>query len=231
MRLLPLPGSSGLSSGANAGRFWLRLCGSGWRISPDGRRFTSRRKRWKSGKRQAPAIDRYLKKDREALRLKGKSLAKPLASLKSRIPIRAFYSGESKHWVVQDAPEQGSKMEDAGTMGEVRGTGKNGCCAPGQRAYGTPPGDSVKPPFVRFGLNALLRRNRPMPLLRVRLVRLRVRFGLWSADTGRYVSRRLSPSCVWAPTNRFCRISYTATRSYVPLFSKIFRKNCSFPPP
>jgi hypothetical protein len=48
--------------------------------------------------RISPAtIDRYLKKDKESLRLKGKSLAKPLHSLKSRIPIRAFYtSGERK---------------------------------------------------------------------------------------------------------------------------------------
>jgi hypothetical protein len=41
-------------------------------------------------------IDGYLKKDRDALRLKGKSLAKPLYSLKSRIPIRTFYSGEER---------------------------------------------------------------------------------------------------------------------------------------
>jgi hypothetical protein len=39
---------------------------------------------------------RYLKKDREALTLKGKGLTKPLLSLKSRIPIRAFYSGEER---------------------------------------------------------------------------------------------------------------------------------------
>jgi hypothetical protein len=32
-------------------------------------------------------IDRYLKKDKEALRLKGKSFTNPLASLKSRIPL------------------------------------------------------------------------------------------------------------------------------------------------
>jgi hypothetical protein len=48
-------------------------------------------------KKTSPAaINRYLKKDKEALELKGKSLAKPLASLKSRIPIRAFYSGEER---------------------------------------------------------------------------------------------------------------------------------------
>ncbi|MDR1149698.1 MAG: transposase [Spirochaetaceae bacterium] len=47
-------------------------------------------------KTSSAAIDRHLKKDRDALRLKGKSLAKPLASLKSRIPIRAFYSGEER---------------------------------------------------------------------------------------------------------------------------------------
>ena len=47
--------------------------------------------------RISPAtIDRYLKKDKAALRLKGKSLTKPLASLKSRIPIRTFYSGEER---------------------------------------------------------------------------------------------------------------------------------------
>ena len=39
------------------------------------------------------AIDRYLKKGRDALRVKGKSPPKPRASLKSRIPIRAFYAG------------------------------------------------------------------------------------------------------------------------------------------
>jgi hypothetical protein len=42
------------------------------------------------------AIDRYLKKDREALRLKGKSLTKPLLPLKSCIPIHAFYSSEER---------------------------------------------------------------------------------------------------------------------------------------
>jgi hypothetical protein len=42
-------------------------------------------------RRISPAtIDRYLKKDKAALKLKGKSLTKPLYSLKSRIPIRAF---------------------------------------------------------------------------------------------------------------------------------------------
>ena len=47
--------------------------------------------------RVSPAtIDRYLKKDKAALRLKGKSLTKPPASLKSHIPIRTFYSGEER---------------------------------------------------------------------------------------------------------------------------------------
>jgi transposase InsO family protein len=41
-------------------------------------------------------IDRYLKKDKEALRLKGKSLTKPMASLKSRIPIRTFYTSQER---------------------------------------------------------------------------------------------------------------------------------------
>jgi hypothetical protein len=48
-------------------------------------------------KKISPAtIDRYLKKDKEALRLKGKSLTKPRYSLKSRIPIRTFYSSEER---------------------------------------------------------------------------------------------------------------------------------------
>ena len=48
-------------------------------------------------KKISPAsIDRYLKKDKEALRLKGKSLTKPLDSLKSRIPIRTFYTPEER---------------------------------------------------------------------------------------------------------------------------------------
>jgi hypothetical protein len=48
-------------------------------------------------KRISPAsIDRYLKKDKESLRLKGKSLTKPLPSLKSRIPIRTFYTPEER---------------------------------------------------------------------------------------------------------------------------------------
>jgi len=42
------------------------------------------------------SIDRYLKKDKEALRLKGKSLTKPVNSLKSRIPIRTFYTSEEQ---------------------------------------------------------------------------------------------------------------------------------------
>jgi hypothetical protein len=41
-------------------------------------------------------IDRALKKDRDALRLKGKSLTKPKNPLKSRIPIRTFYSNEER---------------------------------------------------------------------------------------------------------------------------------------
>ena len=48
-------------------------------------------------KKISPAsIDRYLKKDKQALRLKGKSLTKPIDSLKSRIPIRTFYSSEER---------------------------------------------------------------------------------------------------------------------------------------
>jgi hypothetical protein len=41
-------------------------------------------------------IDQYLKKDRAALRLKGKSLTKPLYSLKNRIPIQTCYSGQER---------------------------------------------------------------------------------------------------------------------------------------
>ena len=47
--------------------------------------------------RISPAtIDRYLKKDKQALSLKGKSLTKPLDPLKSRIPIRTFYAPMSE---------------------------------------------------------------------------------------------------------------------------------------
>jgi hypothetical protein len=42
------------------------------------------------------SIDRYLKKDKQALKLKGKSLTKPLDSLKSRIPVRTFYTSEER---------------------------------------------------------------------------------------------------------------------------------------
>jgi hypothetical protein len=35
-------------------------------------------------------------KDKEALRLKGKSLTKPLNSLKSRVPVLALYSSEER---------------------------------------------------------------------------------------------------------------------------------------
>jgi hypothetical protein len=42
------------------------------------------------------SIDRYLKKDKAAMRLKGKSLTKPMDSLKSRIPIRTFYTSEER---------------------------------------------------------------------------------------------------------------------------------------
>jgi hypothetical protein len=41
-------------------------------------------------------IDRYLKKDKEKLKLKGKSLTKPMGSLKSRIPIRTFYTSQER---------------------------------------------------------------------------------------------------------------------------------------
>jgi len=47
--------------------------------------------------RISPAtIDRRLRKDRAALALRGKSLAKPGDSLKSRIPIRAFHASEER---------------------------------------------------------------------------------------------------------------------------------------
>jgi hypothetical protein len=42
------------------------------------------------------SIDRYLKKDKEKMRLKGKSGTKPMDSLKSRIPIRTFYTSEER---------------------------------------------------------------------------------------------------------------------------------------
>ena len=42
------------------------------------------------------SIDRYLKKDKADLKMKGKSLTKPMKSLKSRIPIRTFYSSEER---------------------------------------------------------------------------------------------------------------------------------------
>jgi transposase InsO family protein len=41
-------------------------------------------------------IDRYLRKHKQALRLKGKSVTKPIDSLKSRIPIRTFYTKEER---------------------------------------------------------------------------------------------------------------------------------------
>jgi transposase InsO family protein len=48
-------------------------------------------------KKISPAtIDRYLKKDKDAMKIKGKSLTKPINSLKSRIPIRTFYSSEER---------------------------------------------------------------------------------------------------------------------------------------
>jgi hypothetical protein len=47
-------------------------------------------------KKISPAtIDRYLKKDKEALRLKGKSFTKPLNSLKSRIPANRRFDAPS----------------------------------------------------------------------------------------------------------------------------------------
>ena len=41
-------------------------------------------------------IDYYLRPDKAALRIKGKSLTKPLNGLKSRIPIRTFYTSEER---------------------------------------------------------------------------------------------------------------------------------------
>jgi hypothetical protein len=47
--------------------------------------------------RISPAtIDRYLKKDKDALRMKGKSLTKPVMALKMRIPLRTFYSSQER---------------------------------------------------------------------------------------------------------------------------------------
>jgi hypothetical protein len=40
------------------------------------------------------SIDRYLKKDKATLKVKGKHLTKPLCSLKSHIPIRTCYTSE-----------------------------------------------------------------------------------------------------------------------------------------
>jgi len=42
------------------------------------------------------SIDRYLRKDKESLKLRGKSLTKSLDSLKSRIPIRTFYTSDER---------------------------------------------------------------------------------------------------------------------------------------
>jgi hypothetical protein len=42
------------------------------------------------------SIDRYLKQDKESLGLKGKSLTKAAPGLKSRIPIRTFYTSEER---------------------------------------------------------------------------------------------------------------------------------------
>jgi hypothetical protein len=48
-------------------------------------------------KKISPAtIDRYLKKNKEALRMEGKSLTKPLYSLKSRIPSVPLYRRRTK---------------------------------------------------------------------------------------------------------------------------------------
>jgi hypothetical protein len=44
-------------------------------------------------------------------------------------------------------------------------------------------------------------------------------------------NRWLSPTGVWAPADRFCRVSCPATRPYAPLFSEIFRKIRPFTPP
>jgi hypothetical protein len=52
---------------------------------------------YKCGLAVSPAaIDRTLKKDKAALALKGKSLAKPGGLLKHRIPIRTFYTSEER---------------------------------------------------------------------------------------------------------------------------------------
>ena len=48
-------------------------------------------------KKISPAsIDRYLKKDKAELKLKAKSMTNPMKSLKSRIPIRTFYTSEER---------------------------------------------------------------------------------------------------------------------------------------
>ena len=42
------------------------------------------------------SIDRYLKKDKADLKLKAKSMTNPMKSLKSRVPIRTFYTSEER---------------------------------------------------------------------------------------------------------------------------------------
>jgi hypothetical protein len=41
-------------------------------------------------------IDYYLRPDKAALKIKSKSLTKPVNGLKSRIPIRTFYTSEER---------------------------------------------------------------------------------------------------------------------------------------
>jgi hypothetical protein len=49
-------------------------------------------------------IARYLKKDKESLRLKGKSLTKAAPELKSRIPIRTFYTADERRFAEPQMP-------------------------------------------------------------------------------------------------------------------------------
>jgi hypothetical protein len=56
--------------------------------------------------------------------------------------------------------------------------------------------------------------------------------GLSLESLGRFLEAAgLSPFRVRIPANRFRRVFCPATRPYVPLFSKVFRKTRPFPPP
>jgi hypothetical protein len=90
-------GASGRSSGINVARYSPRCFASRWPSSRTGRPSAITPEIRQKLLEVSPAtVDRILKKDKDELKLKGKSCTKSVHHLKNRIPIRTFYTSAER---------------------------------------------------------------------------------------------------------------------------------------